>query len=270
MNRTSAPVVTKNMNCLLCKKKILSSYNEVRHHVNVCLFSTGAYQQFLPPKQGPNKVKIGDIDEYGQHFTYKCQVEDCEESLPKKKAMGYRQYSMHCGAKHGILERWAKDSTLAGAQELYHAIKNWREEAGETLPAIPDYKVKEVHACLLCHGEGEGGRETKTLSFDTPDNVQTTRYHYANCLFDYGGGVYLKKYKPHPGNLDEDGKLNDLLGTTWSYYCKVCPSKKSRKMGYKEYTSHMAKEHGGLEEILSEHKDEKVRQLLTKFRNSEC
>ena len=100
---------------------------------------------------------------------------------------------------------------------------------------------------------GDGG---KALSFKTQGfKVQSTRNHYTKCLFDKGF--------PH---LDEDGKISKSL----NYPCKVCPSKKSRKMGYKEYTSHMAKEHGGLEEILSEHKDEKVRQLLTKFRKSEC
>ena len=49
--------------------------------------------------------------------------------------------------------------------------------------------------------------------------------------------------------------------------CEVCkPSKKPRLMGYKEFSTHMANHHGGLEEILFEHKDEKVRQLVSKLR----
>ena len=249
------PKVEKMMNCFLCKNgKDLSGFGQVKNHISVCVFATDGYQQFLPPKQGP-KVKIGQIEEYGYQFRYKCQVEDCEESLPRKKAMGYRQFAMHCGSRHGILERWAQNSSLAGAQELYQALKNWREEAGMNLPDIPEYEVEQVHDCLLCNGEGEGG---KALSFKTQDfKIQSTRNHYTKCLFDKG--FFHSKYRPH---LDADGKISKSL----NYPCEVCPSKKTRKMGYKEYTEHMAKEHGGLEEILSDHKDEKVRQLVDKIR----
>ena len=173
---------------------------------------------------------------------------------------------MHMGSSHGILERWAKETNRDGAQELYQALKTWREELGQTLPEIPSYEVEEVHTCLLCHGEGEGGKETKSLSF-APDKIGSTRYHYSSCLFDFGDGVIQEKYKPNPRNLNEDGSLNDILGRIYKYTCEVCkPSKKPRQMGYKEFSTHMANHHGGLEEILMEHKDEKVRQLVSKLR----
>ena len=173
---------------------------------------------------------------------------------------------MHMGSSHGILERWAKETNRDGAQELYQALKTWREELGQTLPEIPSYEVEEVHTCLLCHGEGEGGKETKSLSF-APDKIGSTRYHYSSCLFDFGDGVIQEKYKPNPRNLNEDGSLNDILGRIYKYTCEVCkPSKKPRQMGYKEFSTHMANHHGGLEEILSEHKDGKVRQLVSKLR----
>ena len=171
---------------------------------------------------------------------------------------------MHCGSTHYILERWAGESNKEGAQQLYNSLKNWREEAGQSLPDIPDYKVEEVHACLLCHGEGE--KESRALSFE-PDKVQSTRYHYASCLFDNGGGAYLEKYPPHRDNLNEDGSLNDLIGKLYKYTCEECSKvKKVRKMGYKEFTTHMANDHGGLEEILSEHSDVQVRELVNKLR----
>ena len=179
--------------------------------------------------------------------------------------MGYREFSMHMGSHHGILERWAAKSDKDGAKELYHSLKNWREQAGQTLSENPNYSVEEVHTCLLCHGEGDGGKETKALSFAS-DKIKSTRYHYASCLFDFGDGVYLEKYKPDPENVDADGTINDLLGKKFKYPCEECPGKKPRAMGYKEFTTHMAHQHGGLEEILSEHKDERVRQIVKKFR----
>ena len=260
----SKPKVERMMNCLLCSNKDgknLSGYDAVRHHVSVCLFSTGAYVPFLPHKQ----EQTDEIEEYGRQFRYKCQVENCEKNTSKSKAMGYREFSMHMGSNHGILERWAKDSDKDGAQELYNSLKNWRKEAGQTLPKNLNYAVEEVHTCLLCHGEGDGGKETKALSF-APEKINSTRYHYASCLFDFGDGVYLEKYKPHPENLDAEGKINDLLGKKFKYTCEDCPSKKSRRLSYKEFTTHMATDHGGLEEILMEHKDEKVRQLVDKLR----
>ena len=268
--KTSAKVVIKPkvermMSCILCTAKDgknLSGYNEVKYHMSVCLFSIGAYTKFLPPKQGDD-VKI---EEYGKQFRYRCQVENCEKSAAKSKSMGYREFVMHTGSSHGILERWAKETNRDGAQELYQALKTWREEAGRALPEIPSYEVEEVHTCLLCHGEGEGGKETRSLSF-APDKIRSTRYHYSSCLFDFGDGVYLEKYKPDPRNLNEDGSLNDLLGKVYKYTCEVCPkSKKPRQRGYKEYTTHQANNHGGLEEILMEHKDEKLRQLVSKLR----
>ena len=258
------PKVERMMNCLLCSNKDgknLSGYDAVRYHVSVCLFATGAYVPFLPHKQG----QVTEIEEYGRQFRYKCQVENCEKSSSKSKAMGYREFSMHMGSNHGILERWAEKSDKDGAKELYHSLKNWREQKGETFPENPNYSVEEVHTCLLCHGEGDGGKETKALSF-APDKIKSTRYHYASCLFDFGDGVYLEKYKPDPENVDADGTINDLLGKKFKYTCEECPSKKPRPMGYKEFTTHMAHQHGGLEEILSEHKDPKLRDLVKRMR----
>ena len=255
------------INCLFCSEKggkNLSGYDALRYHVSVCLYFTGAYVPFLPHRQGQESHVMGEIEEWGRQFKYSCLVGNCEKSLPKSKAMGYREFCMHMGSHHGILERWAKECDKYGAQELYHALKKGREEAGLTIPENPNYEVEEVHTCLFCHGEGDGGKEL--LSF-APAKIKSTRYHYASCLFDFGNGVYLEKYKPVPENIDADGTINDPFGRKFKYTCDECPSKKPRPMGYKEFTTHMAHQHGGLEEILSIHEDEKVRQLVQKIRN---
>ena len=48
------------------------------------------FQLFLPHKQG----QVAEIEEYGRQFRYKCQVENCEKSSSKSKAMGYREFSI--------------------------------------------------------------------------------------------------------------------------------------------------------------------------------
>ena len=261
------------MRCIFCSTKEgrnLSGLNNLKSHVSVCLYGTGAYINFLPPKQGQDCVKIEDIEEYGKRFRYKCPMSDCDKSSPKAKPMGYKEFSIHCGSYHGILERWAQQSSVQGAQELYKQLLSGREEAGQALPPVPDYHVEEVHTCLLCHGEGEGGKEARALSF-APDKIQSTRYHYSSCLYENGDGVYFKKYKSVnvPDNVESDGITpKDVLGKVYKFTCERCPtsSRIRRKMGYKEFVTHQANNHGGLEEVLSEHHDEKVRALLPKMR----
>ena len=130
--------------------------------------------------------------------------------------------------------------------------------------------MREVHSCLLCHGEGEGGREGRGLSF-APDKIHNTRYHYSCCL--YNSDVYPDMYKPHPENINEDGSLNDELGRVYKYNCEYCSDKKgkrNRDMGYKEYVIHMACHHGGLEILLSASYDYEVRALAVKLGDVAC
>ena len=165
--------VQKVINCLLCSNKDgknLCGYDAVRYHVSECLLATGAYLTFLPHMQG----QTGEMEEFGKKFRYKCQGENCGK---KSKAMGYREFSMHMGLHHGILERWAKESDMEGAQDLYNVLKNGREEIGQTLPKNTNYVVEEIHTCLLCHGTGEGGKEARILSF-APEKIKITRNHY--------------------------------------------------------------------------------------------
>ena len=54
---------------------------------------------------------------------------------------------------HGVLERWAGDSELDGAQELHKTLKSWREAEGKELPEMPEVKVEEMHICFICNGQ---------------------------------------------------------------------------------------------------------------------
>ena len=145
-------------------------------------------------------------------------------------------------------------------------LRHLREEAGQSLPEAPDYEVHEVHACLLCQGERD--KEAKRLSFSA-DKIMATRQHYISCLYDFG--FFREKYYPTSENINEDGSLKDVLGTIYKYPCKLCPNSKDKDkfrkgVGYSEYTRHMAREHGGLEDVLRGHAEEKVRALVHKLR----
>ena len=54
---------------------------------------------------------------------------------------------------HGVLERWAADSDLEGAQELLKTLVSWREADGKELPEMPEVKVEEMHICYICNGQ---------------------------------------------------------------------------------------------------------------------
>ena len=70
-------------------------------------------------------------------------------------------------------------------------------------------------------------------------------------------------YDPTDQNRNPDGSPQDHLGRTVKYNCHepACSNKK-RKMGYKEYAIHNANEHQGLEAVLEDHENERVRSLI--------
>ena len=253
------PKVERLFNCFFCTQKEGKNQSGF-NHMAVCLWSTGAYPKYLPT--GDKSDKLGDIDENGRKFKYYCKVPNCDRNGPRSKPTGYKDFSIHCGWKHGILERWAQESDSDEAKHLYTVLRTRREEAGEQLPPIPAYEIEEVHSCLLSCG-------TKDLSL-APEKIQSTRFHYSSCLYEQGGGVYFEKYKDenHPDNFNEDGITpKDVMGTFYKFTCELCPpSNRNRtKMSYKSYVIHKAYLHDGLQEILSQHEDENVRALVPRL-----
>ena len=99
----------------------------------------------------------------------------------------FQAFAIHMGAVHHQLELWALEQSQLGrqgSQELYQLLANSREADGGVIQEIPEYKVEELHTCLICQGEDKEG---KCLSLDQ-DKIFQTRYHYAQCF--YHTGVY--------------------------------------------------------------------------------
>ena len=66
-------------------------------------------------------------------------------------------------------------------------------------------------------------------------------------------------------NMLEDGSPRDVKGVKMKYTCHMKGCSQKRKMGYMEYVIHMANDHGGLEEIMSEHEDEQFRKIILRL-----
>ena len=64
----------------------------------------------------------------------------------------------------------------------------------------------------------------------------------------------------------EDGSPRDVLGREVKYQCDIKGCSQKRRMGYKEFVIHMSNDHGGLEEIMSEHEDEEFRKMILRLK----
>merc|ERR1712098_572150 len=134
-----------------------------KYHISVCVYLTGGFLKYLPHGQAcGEEAGLSDLEEYGSKYKYKCPFENCDKGTAKAKAIGYKEFSIHAGVMHGILERWAEDSEREGAKDLYELLKSQREEEGKALMEVPQIPFEEVHTCCICNGQDKEG---KNLSF---------------------------------------------------------------------------------------------------------
>ena len=268
--------ISVTMSCLICNgqgrsskegRNLNTNSSDMRSHISICVYHEGGFIKYLDPRQGKERRKLQGnkeekIDEMGENWKYRCPFDDCEKNKGKVKPEGYKAISIHMGADHNVLELWARDQTMEGAKRLYEILKNNREAAGKELQDLPVLRVEEFHTCLVCRGEDKEG---KALSMDR-DKINNVRYHYACCLYDTG--LYFPRYPPGLQNVLGDGRPDDFLGKVVKYSCeeKGCKATEKRRFGYKEFTIHMAKDHGGLEEIMENHEDEEFRNIIMRIK----
>jgi len=271
-------------NCVLCNDKDGRSMNlgsglwDIKYHYAVCYYNAGAMFDIVDPG-AENKAEQGVVDEV-LRFRYTCPIKKkCsmnEGSKPKQ--MGYKQYAIHAGHEHNMVEL-AMQRDAGHAKEMAPVLEalaaaRLAEELDE--PSLPPVLVEETHACLLCGGRDN--KEALTLSLEG-DRILSARYHYAQCY--YGLAVYWSPgpngepilYNPGEKNTDSEGKPVDELGANVKYRCeevlpnkKRCEATKKRSMGYKEFCIHSANVHGGLVEALLRDEREELRSLAPKFK----
>jgi len=264
-----APRCDKVHHCLICNGpgksnkdgrnlNLGSGLQELKYHYSVCVYNAGGLYNLIDPGQGG--VDPEDLEIFGAKYRYKCPFPDCDKNKGRSKPIGYKEYAIHCGVAHHQVERWMVVDTRPGMQEIYDIIKRARELEDGKLEDMPDVIVEEMHTCLICKGEEKDGRN---LSFGF-DKIYSTRYHYAACY--YSEGVYLTMYPPGAQNCSEDGKPIDYLGKEVKYFCQEKGCKVKRKMGYREFSIHMANEHGGLEKVMKADHREEVRDIVGRMK----
>eukprot|EP00092_Neocalanus_flemingeri_P016646 GFUD01018009.1.p1 GENE.GFUD01018009.1~~GFUD01018009.1.p1 ORF type:complete len:580 (-),score=159.68 GFUD01018009.1:202-1941(-) len=258
------PRVDKIHNCLICngpgksnkdgrKLNLGSGLQELKYHYSVCVYNEGGLVPFIDPGQG--SLKSEELEEYGAKFRYKCPFPNCSKNQGRNKAIGYKEYAIHCGVAHHQIEKWMVANMRPGLEEVYAAVKIAREEESMEMVDMPEVVVEEMHTCFICEGKE---REGRNLSFDG-SMVYQTRYHYASCYYDEG--AYLHKYPPGAQNTNEEGGPKDILGKEVKYSCQERNCTVKRKLGYKEFTIHMSNEHGGLEKVMKDDHREAIRNL---------
>ena len=211
-------------NCLLCEAKegrnlsFGSGVMELRNHYSVCLYNKGQFKVAADPGEDNRDFEGKAVDEYGKRFRYKCQVPECPRSIPKAKSVGFKEWAIHAGVAHHLVERVMEEEVgkIPAMKEVLAEITKVREAAGVDLDNLPMPNREEIHNCLVCDGRDRDGLN---LSLD-PSKLWQVRYHYSSCYFDSGiyaslGGSYL----PGDQNSNEDGSARDVLGREVKYRC---------------------------------------------------
>jgi len=267
----TGPRIDKVHNCLLCEAKegrnlsFGSGLMELRNHYSVCLYNRGQFKTVADPGEGNRDFEGKAVDEYGRKYKYKCQVPECPRSIPKAKPVGFKEWSIHAGVAHHLVEKVMEEEVerTPAMKEVLAEVSKIRKEAGVVLDNLPLPSREEIHNCLLCVGKDKDGLN---LSLD-PSKLWAVRYHYASCYFD--SGVYMGlggSYLPGDQNSNEDGSARDVLGREVKYRCMEAGCTMKRQVGYKELCIHMASDHGGLEEVMANDEREGIRDLVEKIR----
>ena len=205
--------------CLLCEEKEgrrLTLEDNLCNHYAVCLYNRGQFTSLVDPGEENRDFEGKAVDEYGRRFRYKCQVPNCPRSFPNAKSVGFREWAIHAGTAHYLVEKAMEKEVEKNPamKEVLAKVRQLRKAQDVLLENMPGPSREEIHNCLLC-----SGKDGKNLSLDR-SKLFLVRYHYAGCFFDNGalltlGGSYL----PGSHNSNKDGSARDLMGQDVKYKC---------------------------------------------------
>ena len=262
--------VDKVHSCLICNGpgknskegrnlNLGSGIKDLKYHYGMCVYAEGGFMDYVDHGQGEGK-RFEELEEYGKKFQYRCPFVACPKHHGRTKPIGYKEYAIHVGVVHHQVEKWMLADERPGMRQVYDAIVAARERDGIIIEELPDVIVDRMHTCLVCGGEDKDGRQ---LSFEGNKLFQL-RYHYAYCFYDEGS--YRGKYPPGPDNTSADGEPRDILGKEVKYTCEERGCNNKRNMGYKSFVVHMSNDHGGLEEVVRNHRRADIRALAEKIK----
>ena len=198
----------------MCKAKEGKRLNlkELPHHYALCLYDRGQFTSLVDPGEKNRDFEGKAVDEYGKKFRYKCQVPNCPRSLPYAKAVGFREWALHAGISHYLVEMAMENEVEKNPamKEVLATVRQMRKAQGVLLDNMPGPSREEIHNCLLC-----SNKDGKNLSLD-PSKLSD---HYAFCL--YNRGQFTSLVDPGEENRDFEGKAVDEYGSKFRYQCQV-------------------------------------------------
>ena len=127
--------------------------------------------QFVDPGEINRAINGEPVEEFGMKYKYKCPFSTCSRNTGRGagKLMGYKEYSIHCGVAHNLLERVMALDDREGSNDVMAALKYARKKEGIRIEEMPPVLVEQVHTCLICKGETKDG---KNLSFHKTKRLQ--------------------------------------------------------------------------------------------------
>jgi len=234
---------------------------DLKNHYLQCYYRTGALYRLVDP--GDLNRGVDDIgkpkDETGKQFKYRCPFKNCSKNTGRgagKNLFSYKDYAIHLGREHGLLEVMMSADDREGIQAVRAVLYQERMKKGGDIEQIPTVDYEEVHKCLLCNS-----KEGQKLSFK---QLTSIRYHYSSCF--YALGKYFSLFPPDEENRDIEGKPIDEKGINTKYRCEEAECRTLKKtMGYKELCIHRGVEHGVLNTLLKDSGRQDLLDLVDKI-----
>ena len=231
-------LVFQVLSCLLCEKKegrnlsFGSGLMDLRNHYSVCLYDKGMFKNVADPGEGNKDFEGKAVEEFGHQWKYKCQVPECPRSIPKAKAVGFKEWAIHAGVAHHLVEKAMEEEAKnnPALKEVLAEVTRARQAAGISFDDMPKPSMEEIHNCILCQ-DSKDNKDGKNLSLD-PTKLWAIRYHYASCYFE--SGIYMTlggSYLPGDQNSNEDGTARDVLGKEVKYRCMEAGCTLKRQVG---------------------------------------
>jgi len=155
------PKIDRVQNCLVCRGQgkankegrnlnFAEGLQDSKYHYAVCYYNEGAFVQFVDPGEINKTVGGEPLEEFGMKYKYKCPFPTCSRNTGRGagKLMGYKEYSIHCGVAHNLLEKVMDVDDRDGIKDVMAALKYARKKEGIKIEEMPPPQVEQVHRCL--------------------------------------------------------------------------------------------------------------------------
>ena len=289
MNTPVSPL----QSCIICgsdrdgedRKFSKENIYHFKNHLAQCFYSSGKLFAVIEPGED-NRDKSGkplNESSFESSMKYKCPVPGC--FLPQEEGgVGYRTFALHVATEHGVLEELIGEDGTAEARQLLEWLgykssgrkvdfSRWSQSRIEKKEQLKEkarprpvgsrkkqesFGLNDLHDCIICGGARGGGSGLSLRDFSS------LKDHYSKCF--YSENIYHKFLSPGEGNTREDGSPVDCGALLYRCRLKGCPLNiKSGARGllsYRDYSLHMARDHGILEKVMENDSRPQMSQIL--------